>query len=839
MKQIYTDLSNDFSKEIWEKTYKYRDETSIHDTWARNANAIASVEKTEHKRNFWQTAFNGILANFYFCPAGRILANAGTDYKGVTLFNCYVGAKPKFDLDSLDGILETLRIQAQTLKSEGGWGMNFSFIRPRGSLIGGIGVESPGAVKYMEIFNKSSDIITSGSGTSGEGKQEGQKRRIRKGAQMGVLSIWHPDIEEFITAKRVLNRLDKFNVSVGMYNVFMEKVKKVEETGIDEEWELIYPITTHPQYKEEWDGNVYTWMDKGYPVKFWKTVSVKYLWNLILKSTYDYNDPGIIFLDRANKTHLANYLPNKAIDASNPCGEQTMPTASVCDLGSLLLPSFYDLELKQIDEDALRYATLVAVRYLDNVNDYSSTPHEAYAESATKMRRIGLGIMGWASLLYLMKVRYGSPQAEKIKDDLMRIITTEAVETSIGLALEKGAFEGCDNEKVANHVFWKRIGLPKDLIEKIREYGIRNSALFSIQPTGTTSALSNLMSGGCEPNPWVSYIRTMIVQNVPEHIKDVCPDFHKGEFYETDMFKLCKEGSEDILKGEDEFGVTYKIDKNRGLTKEILCEDYAVTILKDRQEWGDDDGWLVTIDDLSVHDHIQDLKGWAKWVDAAISKTVNLPNDYSFEEFKNIYLEAYDSGVIKGLTTYRAGTMATVLSDANKKERIVKTNAPTRPAILPCKIFYPRRRNGVKFIVVVGLFNEDPYEIFAWDAFNGDVPDHITDGFIKRIGNGHYELIKDGQTVIDNIGILSDPDQAAINRLISGSLRHGMSLEYVVSQLSKVRGNMYDLAAVLSRVLKNLIPKDTLTGEKCPECNAGVVYSESCQKCSNCIWSKC
>lgn len=304
-----TKFEDPFSEEIWEQTYKYHKDNSVDDSFRRIAKATASVEKPE-LRSVWEDNFYDMLSDFKVTTGGRIYSNAGTDYHGTTLFNCFVSPFPDYDVDSLKGILKVLEYQALTLKSEGGWGMNFSFIRPRGSFIHGIGVESPGAVKYMEIFDKSSDIVTSGSGK--KSTKKAGKKKIRKGAMMSVLDIWHPDIIEFITAKQHQGRLTKFNMSVNCTNAFMDKVLQED----DSDWELVFPDTTHAAYKTEWNGDIESWKSKGYPVDVYDTVSVKWLWNLITESTYNRAEPGIMFLDRAQELYPTNYS-NKVV-ASNP-----------------------------------------------------------------------------------------------------------------------------------------------------------------------------------------------------------------------------------------------------------------------------------------------------------------------------------------------------------------------------------------------------------------------------------------------------------------------------------------------------------------------------------------
>ena len=205
---------------------------------------------------------------------------------------------------------------------------------------------------------------------------------------MGCMFYWHPDIEEFITAKRTPNKLDKFNVSVCCTNEFMDKVCRVESTGIDENWDLVFPDTTFGKYSDEWNGDINLWKNKGYPYKVWKTISIKYLWDLLLRSTYEYNDPGILFNNRADYTHLDNF--DVSIYEPNPCGEQFMPRGSVCDLGSIILTSLY--KNNKFDFDALRSSVYTLIRFLDDVNDYSKAPLSEYEWKAKNKRRVGAGL---------------------------------------------------------------------------------------------------------------------------------------------------------------------------------------------------------------------------------------------------------------------------------------------------------------------------------------------------------------------------------------------------------------------------------------------------------------
>lgn len=668
---------------------------------------------------------------------------------------------------------------------------------------------------------------------------------------MGILGVWHPDIEEFITAKLSEGRLSKFNISVDCPNRFMDQVIKVKnlisqganKDVIEEQdkWDLIFPDTTFKAYKAEWDGDIYHWQSKGYPVIVYKTISCLHLWNTIMNSTYTRNDPGVLFLDIANKTHCWNYGGRQAfIRATNPCGEQCLPFGAVCDLGSINLAVFVDIINRKFKLDKIKKYVKLLVRMLDNVNDYTDAPLPEYVESVRKRRRIGIGVMGWGSALYLLRVRYGSEEAEVIKDELMKVITHSAVEASIDLAEEKGMFDGCDPEQHANHEFWQQIGLSSTLLNRMRKFGIRNSALFSVQPTGNTSIFANVVSGGLEPVFLHEYIRTVIVNSIPDHIKDLCPKYWQGEFKETEMFKLVKEGTDDVLRGVDCNNVVYKIDRNRGLTKEVLCEDYGVRHLKKNNLWDEKADWAATTTNLSVEEHVRDMQGFGKWIDSSMSKTVNLPNDYPYDKFENLYLDAYKTGYLKGITTYRAGTMTSVLSSVKKDE--VKSSEE-RPKEVDCDIYHikvTRKLDKVRtfdYLVLVGKINENPYEVFVME--NGFVDKKYKVGQIVKIKKGEYSLTSDNEVIIDDITKNTSEEEDSLTRMISCSLRNHVPIKSIVEQLLKVEGDAWSYSKAIARALKKYI-KDHDIEEECISCGQKTVaYVEGCKICKSCGEGKC
>jgi len=883
-----TTFEDAFSQEVWASTYKDHQDDTINDTLRRVAEFVASAEETDNLVELWTERFYDMLAEFKCTAGGRIYSNAGTEWSGTTLMNCFVAPRENHDIDSLTNILHNVHNQTQTLKSEGGWGENFSYIRPRGAFIHGIGVESPGSIKYMELFDKSSDIITAGSGKTSANKKA--KGKIRKGAMMGVLDVWHPDIIEFITAKQQSGRLSKFNLSVNCSDQFMKIVLRVEElqqnldvarenldTAIQwcedhpeqladgpnlagfenvvqnikidmkraDVWHLRFPDTQFYRYKTHWTGNLKEWEERGFPVVVHKTIQASWLWNLIMESTYNRAEPGVLFLDRANYFSPLNYA--ETISATNPCGEQTLAPGGVCNLGSVNLTQFINTSRTGFDLERITKYVHRLVRFLDNINNLSAAPLPEYEDSMKKKRRIGCGILGWGSALYMLKVRFGSQEASDLRDQVMQIIALEAYKASIDLAVEKGMFEYCEPSKHVEGPFITSLRLPEEYMERLRTTGIRNSSLLSIQPTGNTSILANVVSGGLEPVFMHEYIRTVIVNTMPDSIKDVTPLWYEGAFHETEMFKFDTEGDEQILRGIGPNGTVYKIDSNRGLTKEVLCEDYGVRFMKARDEWDPSADWAATTESLAVVDHVTDLKGFARWVDSAMSKTVNVPNDYTFEAFKKIYTDSYESGYVKGVTTYRFGTMTNVLAAADEKdldldfeEEVIladvkiPTSSPSTLSTL--------RAEGKKWYLTV-VMNQPMTRPMAFFVHTNTHEATVTteDATAALLRLAIDKGIPPKWAVQTEEKMKKDSNSTKIARAISLNLRHGVLIKNIVHALDQVE-DVYvgTFLFQVKKFLSTYIRDGEKSSEKCLDCGSkSVVYSEGCKKCISCGSSKC
>ncbi|MCB0347530.1 MAG: adenosylcobalamin-dependent ribonucleoside-diphosphate reductase [Bdellovibrionales bacterium] len=829
-----TVFTNDFSKEVFDLTYKYENENDINDRHLAIATDLASVEKSA-EQSLWTKKFLHLLEDFKFVPGGRITSNAGTGLKGTTYINCFVSGFRGTSQDSMESIMDELKRQALILKSEGGYGFCADVLRPRGAYVEGIGGDSPGAVKLLEMWDTQSSVITAGSGKV---KTKG-KKKIRKGAQMVTLSVFHPDIEEFITAKQTPNRLTKFNMSVLVSDEFMHAV----ENNLP--WNLEFPDheSAKTDYKELWDGNLASWKAQGLPTKIYKTYDdANILWNLIMNSTYNRNEPGVLFVDTINR--LNNLYYDEYINATNPCGEQVLPVGGCCLLGSLNLTQFVNIDKKDWDYEKLSKYIPIAVRLMDNVNDKTTVPLQEQANNLVEKRRIGLGIMGYASALMMLKVRYGSDEAIQITDTLAKFIMNQAYKASALLAKEKGCFKKFNKEKYLKGNFIKN--LDADVIEIISEYGLRNSHLLSIQPTGNSSILANNVSGGLEPLFMTKYVRTSMQPYPPEGLEIPQNINWQSKTYiqkdKSTSWQWTKEGDDDLLLTSFNNEV-WKMDASRGLLKESAIKDYAVDFHEKNNSWEETADWTATAFQLNIDDHIKTMKVLSKYIDSAMSKTVNVPNDYPYEDFKQLYWAVYKSGTIKGCTSYRDGTMSSVLSVESSSNKTLVTGVPRtkalkRPVALDCDVHH-LTSNGDKWVVLVGLLDKDPYEVFAMKQDRLFLPNKLIHGKLIKARSGVYNLQTNDGWSLENISTFFESnEQEALTRMISTALRHGADIEFIVSQLIKSEGTITSFSKAIARTLKKYVVD--IKSMKCSDCKGtNLTISEGCFMCKDCGSSKC
>lgn len=602
------------SYEIWEKKYQLKDEhgnpvdQTVEDTYERVASALASVEK-EGIQSKWKEKFKWALKNGA-TPAGRIMSNAGaTKYKPATsLINCTVS---QIVGDRMHGILDSVMQAGLTLKAGCGIGYEFSTLRPRGAFVSGAGASTSGPMTFMDIFDAMCFTVSSAGG--------------RRGAQMGTFAVWHPDVEDFIKAKRENGRLRQFNLSLLIDDEFMEAVK----TGSD--YSLVFPIKKEFLDRGLVKGEIVKkdrfWektycLTEGYIVdeddklvcEEFKKVNARDLWDTIMKSTYDFSEPGFLLIDQINKYN--NNWFCEEIRATNPCGEQPLPPEGSCLLGSVNVANFvrnpFTPEVT-FDWDTYKEVVRVFTRMLDNVVEINGLPLEGQRNEIISKRRHGMGILGVGSALSLLAFTYGSKESISFVSDLMEVMATEGFEVGIELAIEKGPapiFEKYTNG-ISNKQLWvdgnymKRIWKVRpELRDFALSVGCRFTHHTSIAPTGTISlSLNNNASNGIEPTFAHKYTRNVIVE---------------------------------------------------GKKSKQAVDVYSYELLLYKQVTGIDEvpDFFSTTDSVTTNSHVDIQAAAQYWCDSSISKTINVPSDITFDEFKDIYMYAYDNG-LKGCTTFR------------------------------------------------------------------------------------------------------------------------------------------------------------------------------------------
>ncbi|EAR49790.1 Ribonucleotide reductase [Oceanicola granulosus HTCC2516] len=752
------------AEQIWDMKYRLKDadgtpvDTDVEGTWRRIARALASVEADPAA---WEPKFYAALEDFRFLPAGRITAGAGTD-RSVTLFNCFVmGTVP----DTMGGIFDMLKEAALTMQQGGGIGYDFSTIRPRGAPVAGVAADASGPLSFMDVWDAMCRTIMSAGS--------------RRGAMMATMRCDHPDVEQFIEAKSDPARLRMFNMSVLVTDPFMEAVKA------DADWELTF------------GGEVF------------RTVRARELWDRIMRSTYDYAEPGVIFIDRINEMNNLAYC--ETIAATNPCGEQPLPPYGACLLGSINLARLVAepfAEGASLDEAALDELVATAVRMMDNVVDASRFPLPQQAEEARNKRRIGLGVTGLADALLMVGQRYGSEEAAALTEAWMKRIARAAYLASADLAAEKGAFPLFQAEPYLASGTMAQ--MDDDVRAAIAEKGIRNALLTSVAPTGTISLYAGNVSSGIEPVFAFAYNRKV----------------------------LQKDGSR---------------------TEEEVV-DYAVQLWRETRGDAELPAHFVNAQTLAPMDHVRMQAAAQKWVDSSISKTINVPADIDFESFKDVYMEAYETGC-KGCTTYRpndvtgsvlsvseekkeAPAAPEVVSDENAGEVIYMTEPLDRPQTLDgqtYKLKWPGSEHAIYITLNDVIINGQrrPFEIF-----------------INSKNMEHFAWT------------------VALTRMISAVFRRGGDVSFVVEELKAVfdpRGGAWMqgkyipsiLAAIGGVIEKHLVATGFLAGEglglksdpqaevvsldtprprtaACSSCGSyDLRMVEGCMTCGNCGFSKC
>ncbi|MBF0563262.1 MAG: adenosylcobalamin-dependent ribonucleoside-diphosphate reductase [Alphaproteobacteria bacterium] len=753
------------SQRIWDMKYRLKMadgvpvDKSTTDTWRRVARALAEVEKDPQT---WEETFFDAMDDYQFLPAGRILAGAGTGRR-VTLFNCFVmGAIP----DDLGGIFEHLKEAALTMQQGGGIGYDFSTLRPKGAPVHGVGADASGPLSFMDVWDAMCRTIMSAGS--------------RRGAMMATLRCDHPDIETFIAAKEETGRLRMFNLSVLVSDLFLQAV------AADAPWNLVFGDTV------------------------FRTVRARDLWDRIMRATYHYAEPGVIFIDRVNRLNNLYYC--ESITATNPCGEQPLPAYGTCLLGSINLARLvvrpFD-ETAELDLARLRHLVRVAVRMLDNVIEISNFPLPAQRHEAISKRRIGLGLTGLANALILCGARYGSKRAVHLAETWMAAIESEAYLTSADLAGEKGAFPLYDAERYLAGA--TVAALPEAVRSAIARHGIRNALLTSIAPTGTISLFADNVSSGIEPVFSFTYSRSLLL-----------PDGSREEEQVTDFaYQLFQRLHGDQAPLPDSF---------------------------------------VDAAALTPTDHLVMQAAVQKHVDSSISKTINVDEAMPFEAFKDIYLQANALGC-KGCTTYRPNDVTgAVLARTDTRSEppapdpgdIVYMSHPlNRPVSLPgqtYKIRWPDSDHAT-YITINDIVQEGPAQsrgrVRPFEVFiNSKNMEHYAwTVALTRMISAVFRRGGDVSFVVEELKAVFDPRGgqwmdgryvpsllAAIGDVIE---RHMIAIGFLPHAITLADAKQPEA----ERARRHF---GSETYRHCPKCGLpSLVRLEGCDTCNSCAYSRC
>jgi ribonucleoside-diphosphate reductase alpha chain len=633
------------SLDIWDKKYRLKSkdgmiiDTDLDDTYKRIARALSEVEATPELREHWYGEFLWALRHGAI-PAGRITSNAGAQaYKPATsTINCTVSGTVR---DSMDDILQKVHEAGLTLKAGCGIGYEFSTLRPRGAYVSGAGAYTSGPMSFMDIYDKMCFTVSSAGG--------------RRGAQMGTFDVGHPDVADFIRAKRENGRLRQFNLSLLVTRDFMEAVKN------DGNWKLAFPLTRKEAEADRLDLNdpeQVIWREwpvqEGYlgnaaglvACKVYKTIRARRLWDMIMTSTYDFAEPGFILIDKVNEMNNNWFCEN--IRATNPCGEQPLPPYGSCLLGSVNLTKFVRdafTEQARFDWEEYRRVVSVFTRMLDNVVEVNGLPLQGQRDEILRKRRHGMGYLGLGSTLTMLRMKYGSADSVAFTEQVTREMAVEGWKAALALAEEKGPAPIMEEDFiVSEEMLRKRPEMARDgwkagdvikgkvlharysrymqrlaaaapaLAEQLAEKGARFTHHTSIAPTGTISlSLANNASNGIEPSFAHHYFRNVIREG-------------KKSKEKVDVYSFELLAYRELIN-----------------PRAMPCSEKEEEKLPD---------YFITAEDITPKEHVDIQAAAQRWVDSSISKTANVPTDYPYEEFKDIYLYAYQQG-LKGCTTFR------------------------------------------------------------------------------------------------------------------------------------------------------------------------------------------
>lgn len=835
---------DELAASTWQNKYAAKGEVTPDDTHRRLAKEFARIEekynwnlKPEDKLKLsdygyirpqlTEDAIFELFRNFrYVIPGGSVMAGCGTG-ELISLSNCFVIASPK---DSYAEIMKTRSQQAQLMKRRGGVGYDLSGLRPRGATVNNAAKSSTGAASFMDVC---SDITN-------EVAQNG-----RRGALMLSMSINHPDIEEFITKKQDLTKVTGANISVKVTDEFMRAVEN------DEDYLLRFPINQDLSYfsKDYLDVeyNKLAYLEdhrNGNNIFYIKKVRARELWNTLMHCAWNTAEPGIMFEDAMHNSPDGSYEDFKMI-STNPCGEIPMGPFDSCRLIHLNLSSFIDnpfTDKAAINEEKLYEISYEATRLADDLvdleieavdmiidvvkNEEDFTEFNLWSrirETAIRGRRAGLGFTGLADAIAMLGLKYDSDEGLNKVEHIMRIMFKAQLDCQIDMAIERGSFPAWDKDKelsTSNSWYnWLNNNYTKDS-NKMSVYGRRNISWSTVAPTGTVSIMAQC-SSGIEPVFLPFYERKRKCMS-PEDRVDYTDI--KGEKYT--LFMVLHPNLEKWYQSQSD-----KEWFDESIANSLsLCRPEVISDIFEKSPY-----YGSTAPEIDWHQRVK-LQGIVqKYITHSISSTVNLPKETTEEEIANIYIEAWKAGN-KGQTIYRDGCREGVLNKVEKPKVIDNRQAPKRPKELEAD-YYQIKVKGEQFIVLVGLLEGKPYEIFAFRPLRPvSIPPHK--GKIIKMGKMHYSFDSEYIQLSDLQLANTNVEEKAATLYASMLLRHGANIEYITKTAKKVNDNITSFNSAMCRILAKYIT-NTEVKEVCPECGGKLVRDGGCIHCIDCGYSKC
>ena len=755
-------FASKMTQDIWKNKYRWKDEATPYDTMKRVASAIFPNDAKLREQAYYA------MSRGLWLPGGRIFAGAGTS-KRVTLMNCYVNETID---DSMEGIMHALSNTALTLQQGGGIGTDFSTLRPEGALLTRTHTKASGPIPFMHTWDATSRTIRS----AGD----------RRGAMMGTISDTHPDLLKFIKAKQTAGALTQFNVSILVSDALMEAVKE------DEDWLLYFPCEPYERASDIEQHDFED--DNGVKQYVYQVIPARQLWEEITRATYEYSEPGVIFIDRVNEANNLWYC--ETIRCTNPCGEQPLPPHGTCNLGHVNLARVVKkpfTEEAYIDFDLIKETTRIGVRFLDGVIDASAYPLDAQAKEEYNKRRLGLGFTGLADMLAQMRVRYGSREAARLTEEVTRMICWTAYEESNELAKTKWPFPKYTEQYLSGNSFAATM-LPEYIRESIAEHGFRNSLLLTVAPTGTGSIFYGNVSSGGEPVFLHSAKRRVLKP--------------------TGGFK-------------DEWEEYVEWGYGARLYHSIFGAD------------ADLPSYMVTAEDLSVDEHVVMQAAAQRWIDASMSKTVNVPKETPYESFIKVYDLAYALGC-KGCTTYRPsdvrGSVLSKPGEAPSNPTSVGSNQlASRPDVLSgstYKIKWPSLQSAL-YLTVNQNEEGKPFEVFisSKDSRYHDWTTALTtmiSSIFRRGGDISYVARELQQVQSLNDGAILEKQH------------HPSLVAYIGFKLEQHINGQQTEAVQEPNQASHTTSIQRLGGDSCPQCHQLTLFrEEGCKKCSTCGFSTC